>query len=399
MSVCVICPEGASLFVYKKKLLVDRISMDESLLKRGDIAEAYNGALKNYKSRENLRADGVFLLPQNMYGVDYVVIPSIGKSRRDGLLRTEIKARHKNYGELAVSYCLLKTDKTSVTYRLILTRKSVLEQIRSAFFNVNIRITAFIPAGVAAIEGAALLNPDIKSGSDILFMADDNKGFLAECVNGILIGDGKIDFGTDALSDEKVTVAMPYGRSDSARRIVENAYGQIDDSAATAGETDFFGNGGKAYAPSFSDESSENITRPAPENQSDFVTENFRLFERRILMAARELKYGENAINITKIYLYMPPRFDFLAERMSMENPSYKWINVNGKEYGEISDISELMIDGAETEFLKIRPLSALRRKLAAEPITPPVENNRAARSGKVKKSEAELSTLPYFRV
>lgn len=287
MSVCVICADGASLAIYKNKVQINRISTDESLIGRGKIAEAYNGALAKLKKEKNARMNGIFLLPQNMYCVDYAVIPSVGAAGSKEFLRVKLKADHKNYDDLAVNFWRIKSERNNSTYRIILVRKSLLKEIKSAFLNIGIKITAFIPFGAAAIEGAALMRPDIKNEACILFMSDGEREILIEAENEALIGDGRFYCDAETLSGETAL------------------------------------------------------------SENDLETEKFRLSERRILTAARELKYGENAVDITSVYLYLPPKCNRLAEATSAENPPIKWINLNGIDGGGKFDVNFPALDGA----------------------------------------------------
>lgn len=400
MSVCVICQEGASLAIYKDKLQINRISIDESLMRRGKAAEAYNGATAKLAQKKGKREKGIFLLPQNMYSVDYAVVPSVGKAKSKEFLRAELKTRHKNCGDLAVSFSMIKSGGSNATYRLILVKKSLLGQIKSAFLKANIRIIAFVPFGVAAVEGAALLNPDIKNDSVMLLMADGKKGFLAEYVNGALIGDGSIPYGTNALSDKEALSERLFCRYEDAWFAVFNAYERAGAGVMSLIErmNDFLV-GKKSVA---SERSSEGETQSRVKEYDSaargMIAGNFRMFDRRIMAAERELRYGENAVKISAVYLYMPPEFGFLAALKSEEDSRIKWINLVGGEYGNINDISRLALEGTEAAFLKIKP-RAFAGSRTIEPTAQSDKNSDGKTPSKKKKRNAELSAPPYFRV
>jgi len=402
MSVYVICPEETSLAIYSGQTLINRIPIEESLIKRGEIAEAYSGAVAKAVTVKKERESGAFLLPQGMYGVDYISLPLVGKSRHEGLLRIELKARHKICGDITAIYYPVRTEKTSVTYCVIMSRKSLLERISAAFAGVNIRITAFVPAGIAAIEGAALISPEIKTDANILFMSEEKRSYIIEIENGRLSGDGKIPYGTEALSDEAVLTESSLYSSSAARKLVITAQKKAKSAASEINDMSF-GEEKEGNPDDIVGSFSDFLNTPAPNAPHEFITENFRLFERRILAAARELEYGEAAIKINSVYLYLPARYAFIAEDLNKTSPTIKWINLADK-YGE-ARINRLLSDGISAMFSTLKPPSAgaaesrlsifKKRALKEAPDAkePPQKNTP------LKKNDPALSAMPYFKI
>jgi len=498
MNVYVICQEdgGASLSFYSGKNCLKKLAVDAALIKRGEYAEAYAEAFRRSPVDKRLRA--IYIMPQNMYGIDYVTVPSISKSRHLGLIRTELKTQYKNFNEMIFNCFPVRTEKTGSRYCLLMANKILLEQIRDVFSANRVDVAAFIPSGVAAIEGAGLLNSGIKKTQSLLFLADGKKGFIAECGRSGLLGDQTIPYGTNALSTEKVIPERLLYNPDSAQLLVINAKErakatkltmainieeehieedkaspssfaatQTDNAPSTIQKDEVSEPAPPAEEAATSDAeqntteqtfSTEDIAairkeaeaekteesddyyeeddqserqdvteeqkiktltksavrvlpkfmrRALPETPRGFILENFRLFEKKLLLLARELRYSEGATEPTVIFMYLPLEYSYIAEQMNIENPAYKWVNLNNEKYGAFGDINRLMIEGVCAKFLKIRPtvktvLKSPRRKRkklsdkkgATEEIKTETKNEPPT-----KKGDGDLGNLPYFKV
>ena len=75
------------------------LPVDRSLVNRGEYAAAFSAALQSVpKSANSFYAD--FILPDRMYGLDFITLPFIKKTQLGDAFRTELRSRYKNFSEL-----------------------------------------------------------------------------------------------------------------------------------------------------------------------------------------------------------------------------------------------------------------------------------------------------------
>lgn len=376
-----LCPQQGTLCICEGQE-VQRLPVDTAMLNRGEIALALDHALSQLPQSATVRS-AIFILAPSAYGVDYLTLPNMKKAQLEESFKTEMRSMYKNYEGLTIRSTEVNVGKTSSTYRVAFARTTLLNEIKSCFLRANIKIVKFVPYGVALLEGAERLNASRKSPY-LLLDIGNNSSYIAACGKDTLLGGLELPFGADALSSTHVLSERVLWHRDSAELLVINARERaksikltmainleaekIDDSVPNASEesattqaeankeattTTTTTETAAADKDDFDEEEDvpekdlsptvktlkrtfkqlpKFMRREEPTTAEGYIQENFRLFEKRVLLTARDMALNEYLPNIETIYLSMPSEFAFLAEKMNELNPTYKWVYLDKSE-------------------------------------------------------------------
>lgn len=367
------------------------LPVEHYLMDRGEDVSAILGSLQNNIGKLSAPLTADFIMPHFMYGVDFITLPSIKKSHLGENFKTELRNMYKNYDELVFLSNEIYSAKASVTYSVFFTQKKVLADLRAAFAKVNINIVRFLPYGSTLACGAMKMNNAVRKSPCLILSLENNYGYIAAFGKDSLIGGLEIPFGIEALSDTRVMSERALYRDDSAELLVINARERakstkltmainiedekIDDSVQSDEDEETENKEENAVSvseiaaineenpelPDITKAGSENpddddddddeddtpearnvktlnksavrvlpkfMRRPTPETPQGFVMENFRLFERRILLTAREMSLSGYMPKPDTVYMFLPQKMAFIADVMAHENPGLKWVNV-----------------------------------------------------------------------
>ncbi len=340
------------------------IPLDKSEVARGTIMVSLGKAFtRGDKLPEPVSVD--FVLPHQMYGVDFMTLPNIKSRQLEDAYKAKLRSMFKNYEDLEFQKQIIQSGKT-ITFRVMFVRRVILDECKDGFARLNINIARFIPEGVAVQEQAAKLDASVKRGSSILLNIGDQESFMCAYNGEVMYGGLPIPFGVRALADNRLMYEKALAHTESAELIVINAKErakatkltmaidleeEIDDSVPSEDETiekdparpDLTKAGTdatNAAAPEAPEEEEEEVKtlrksavrvlpkfmrREEPTTREGYVLENFRMFEKRILMLARELSLGEYFAKIENVYVVLPKGYEFVIESMKVENPGLKW--------------------------------------------------------------------------
>ncbi len=343
------------------------INADITDLREGSLVAKLDGK-QNFKELYlNMKFD--FIVPHSMYGVDYITLPNIKRSKVEEAYKAQLQSFYKNYNDLVFQKTEISGGKT-VTFRVIFMRRSLISDIEAAFAEIGINIDRFIPCGEALFEGAVKLNSAVKKHPCVVLDIGEKESYLAAYGNDVLLGGMPIPFGMNALSDNKVIYERQLFHRDSSELLVINAkerakstkltmainfeQEEIDDSIPdedeiieenpalpdlTVAGTDIINTQDDLDDNSAYDEHIEVKTlyksavrtlpkfmqRETPETADGFVLENFRMFEKRLLMLIRDMSLTAYYPKIENIFIAIPQEYGFVISKMRSENPSYKW--------------------------------------------------------------------------
>ena len=352
---------------------VTELPVDAAMLDRGEIPSALTQALSTM-SKYPAPLPATFILPHCLYGVDYISLPAIKKSRLEESFKTELRSMYKNYDELIFRSADIYTGRASVTSRVVFTRRELLDAIRACFAKVNLQVTRFVPYGVSVLEGAAKLNSAVRKTPCLVLDIGDKYSYIAAFGKDTLLGGAEIPFGAEALSDTRVMSERVLYQHDSAELLVINARERakstkltmainleeekIDDSilsdedeVAPNPELPDLTHAGEEQTATDADEFDDDdetpeqaplptvktlrksavrqlpkfMRREEPTTKEGYLLENFRLFERRVLLTARDMALSEYFPRIEAIYLSLPEQFAFIADEMNQSNSAYHW--------------------------------------------------------------------------
>lgn len=363
---------------------VKNLPIDTAMLSRGEIALALNSALAALPKYSALRS-AAFILPHTTYGVDFVSLPNIKKAQLGESFKTELRSMHKNYEALSFQSAEIYAGKTSVTYRVAFARSELLNEIRACFLKINIKIEKFVPYGAALLDGAMKLGAARKNPCLVLDIGE-KYAYIAAYGKDTLLGGAEIPFGVEALSSTRVMPERLLSHHDSAELLVINSKERAKSMKLTMAinlEEEYIDGTPPAEEPApvqetteplaeqvaetaaaearseedkdeFDDEEAEIaekdlppavktlkktirqlpkfMRREEPTTAEGYVLENFRLFEKRVLLIAREMSLNEYFPRIETVYVSLPQEFSFLIEKMNESNPSFKWAYLNKEE-------------------------------------------------------------------
>ncbi len=351
--------------------IIKKISADASLISRGEYPSAFAAALQAVPKRgAPLSVD--FVLPHGMYGIDYITLPLIKRSQLGEAFKTELRSQYKNYDALSFTHTEVYIGKTSTTFCVAMAQKQLLAELKEVFARSNITIERFLPYGSVLLAGAIRMKPAMKKAPCLLLHVEDKHAYIAAYGKETLLGGISIPFGAEALSDSHVASERLLYHPDSAELLVINAKERakatkltmainieeekIDDGVLSDESEEGLESNpalpdltrvGREQAAEDEDDSEvppemkiktlrksavrslpKFMLREAPVTPQGFVLENFRLFERRLLLTAREMSLAEYIPRPEAIFLSLPARSTFLAEAMAAQNPEFKWFSL-----------------------------------------------------------------------
>ena len=354
------------------------LPVDRSLVNRGEYAAAFSAALQSVpKSANSFYAD--FILPDRMYGLDFITLPFIKKTQLGDAFRTELRSRYKNFSELQFLQNDVHSGKGSTTICTVMMQKKLITELKAVFSTANISLQRFIPYGSAFIANAVKINPAVRKAPCLIVSVDQGYSYIASYGKDTLLGGLYIPFGAEALSDSKLSSERLFYNPDSAELLVINAKerararkltmainieDELDDEEAPTGEAAAIepnpelpnitkvGAEETSETPSSLAEGDEEIPREekiktlrksamrtlpkfmlreTPTTPEGFIAENFRMFERRILLVVKEMAYNEFMPVPETVFLALPQNCSFLAAHLSEQNPEMKWVNLATK--------------------------------------------------------------------
>ncbi len=369
------------IFRIKCENRITDISVDKSEIARGSFSSALEDALESArKLSEPLSVD--FLLPHFMYGVDFITLPNVKRGHVEDAYKAQLKSAYKNYDDLIFRKTEISTGKT-VTFRVIFVRRSLMNALKEGFAKFNINIEKFIPQGVALIEGAVRLEPAVKKAPCLILNIGEDESYMAAYSSDTLIGGIPIPFGLRALADNRLVYEKQLFHRDAAELLVINARErakstkltmaidleeEIDDTIPDDDEiieqNPELPDLTKAGSDELDDQEVQTedddeempaiktlrksairvlpkfMRREEPTTPQGYVIENFRMFEKRVLMLIRDMSLYEYYPKLENIFIALPAEYKYIIEAMKTENPSLKWAYIG--EYDE-----ELTISGA----------------------------------------------------
>ncbi len=319
------------------------IPVDKAEIARGAFAAALEETLGAVAlPAEPITAD--FIMPHTMYGVDFITLPTIKRAQVEEAFRAELRAAHKNYSDLLFHKSEIHTGKT-VTFRVLFLRRSLRKALKEGFARLGIQLERFIPQGVALLEGAVRQQASVRKAPCVVLDMGQNDSYLAAYAADTLLGGLPIPFGLRALSHSQLVSERQLCHQDAAELLVINAIQRArstklttaidleaadddepmgtdleeadeDEDASPAART--LRRGASRTLPKF-------MRREPPTTPEGFLLENFRLFEKRILMLIREMSLSDYLPKIQRIFVTLPREYAWIMDTMQAEDPAFQW--------------------------------------------------------------------------
>ena len=358
------------------------LPVDRERMQRGEDVAALSDALSALPKRPS-QESADFLLTHAMYGVDFITLPNVKRSQQADLFRTELKNQYLNYDNLEFLKTEIYSGKSTVTYCVHFVQKSMMDELRASFAKLNINITRFLPYGTALLSGAARLNAGVKKQPCLLLDIQNSASYIAAYGKETLLGGLEVPFGIEALSDNRVVSERALCRADTAELLVINSRERAkstkltmainiedeliddsvedDESGLTAEEVAQLSKNpplpkltaegsvetGDVYYDDEDDEDAKPtqpsvktlnrsavrvlpkfMRRPIPETPQGFVLENFRLFEKRVLLTLRQMKGTEYMPDTQTVFLRLPKGMEYITEELAKADPKVHWVTL-----------------------------------------------------------------------
>ncbi len=352
---------------------VTDLAVDKSEIARSSFSSALEEArVIGGKSVAGLSVD--FILPHNMYGVDFITLPGMKRFQLEEAFKTELRSMYKNYKDIIFKKAEISGGKT-ITYRTLFVRKTLINEIKESFAKLGVTIERFIPEGIALYEGAVNNNSFVKKAPCVVLNMGEDQSYMAAYAGETFLGGIPIPLGYKALSDSRVVSERQFISRDASELLVINAKErakatkltmaidleeEIDETLPdedeviapnpelpdlTVAGTDDELSSEDQSAPEDDEEDlppaiktlrkkairnlPKFMRREEPTTSEGYVIENFRLFEKRVLMLIRDMSLYEYYPKIENIFLALPNEYEFLLDAMRNENPNFKWAIVD----------------------------------------------------------------------
>lgn len=383
------------------KIVLEYLPFDVDLANRGNLADMFESALSTYvKEKGEFKSTNVTLvLPDNAVGLDTITLPTMKRSRLADIYASEFKTLYKNHTQLQSKSLVIKSSKMSTTYLVTMIQKKMVADIDDVLdkYNLNLRLTTF--AAAATAEAVIALGP--KVGKHNTMIVDIRKEATEITFYGkdIIYGFASLPFGYDVLrNDTVITESMVYFNEVSELAVInakESAKSKsltmaidLQDDEDEEVSKVVSKDPEKSEKPKAElsrdefvklmqeetketeqeiddDEETEEIKivtpqktltrkikrypkymrREEPTTEEEYIIENFRLFQKRILLYAQHCEFCEYLPAVDFVLVHVPEQFLFLNDKIVQENNKdielkfFSSVNVNNGVISENLDL------------------------------------------------------------
>lgn len=205
---------------------VDYIPVDQSLFLKGDW-EAILTCNDFTEYINNQHFDTSFavyiVLPDNFVGTDILTIPAIKKTKQTVALESQMKELYFFYNDYKFNYVMLDSNKSNVSYEVIMVNKSLLNTVYKALSVNKLYVKESTYAANAIINSALYFMPKLKKTSFIFMDLKSGSCELVAVSNGQTCGWTELKFGYAIFSLPKVQIENNLVYNDIANVAVINA--------------------------------------------------------------------------------------------------------------------------------------------------------------------------------
>ncbi len=302
-------------------------------------------ALKSFQQKNPAAslAKVSLLLPDHVFLMDTVNIPTIGKRAMDNSLELAVGTIYKNKKDLKYRTYPLAQNKQFSTFGLVGVRKDLLSRLEKVFADNQVGIQNITFTANAMTCGAMTVNPKLKNGTFLLMDVKENSVRYAFVNKGRTVGTYRLPFGHSMLYRSRLAPEDLLFDHSSAELLVLNAKERakakqltmmgeeimVDPDAmepeepAATDDSDLFGtgpNGTKRTArrlPKF-------MQRDVPVDREGFVYENFRIMMKWTLDLIANNPDITSLGPVDTVYVNMPKDFGFLYKTVNAEEAENK---------------------------------------------------------------------------
>ena len=383
---------------------VEKIPISDEAAQAYDYVSMLESAFSEYHKLTDLQtANTTLLLPDNLVGIDFIGIPIMKKAKMAEALKTEYNGLFRNHEDLQWINYVIASGKKSAIYQVVMTDKPTLNAIKASLTGIKVT-PKFISLEAAATMNAVFqLKQKIRRNSFMFVDIKEKITNIFVCGKEYLMGYFSLPFGYEVLSREEVIAENLLYEHDVAELAVINATElakkkklmvqqeeaesiaeQLEEEAAKAAaeaeaqaeaeyaeeketeeakpeQDDYFNDEeeadetqalaekikkvGKVFTKKMPKRLPMFMQRPIPETEEGYILDNFRLFEKRILLCKRHCDYEQLMPKPEFILINLPEEFEFVIEELNKDEDSkaeFRFFNAQKDINPEILDNLEL---------------------------------------------------------
>ena len=350
---------------------------------KGDWAGIISETLPEFLSGKTFKSPKVFLvLPDRTVGTDIITVPVIKHAKADSAIETRMSDLYPFRKNYKINKRLISSTKNIATYETVMLEKALQSSIYKAFSEYKIypKVTTF--SANTTLNAVLALRPKTRKSSFIFLDVKDTFSNLVVAMNGCLVGFSKINFGLNALKDyevvseydlidnslAEVAVINAIEKAKNKRMTViedddenlideqsiksdavtdasltidcENAVGAEQEITATETPKQ------KAYVKKVK-KLPQYFLRPVPETNDGFVTENFRLFLKRLLLTKMQIEHTEYFTAPEFALVNLPEKYSFVIDETNKEDNGLDLKYFNPDKDGNVNITDNLELYGA----------------------------------------------------
>lgn len=358
-----------------EKIELEYLPFDLDLVHRGNIAEMFESALSNYvKEKGEFKSSSVTLvLPDNAVGIDAITLPTMKKSVLSDVYSTEFKTLYKNHTSLQSKSLVIKSTKMSTTYLVTMIQKKIIADIDDVLdkYNLNLKLTTF--AAAATADAVIALGPKVGKHNTMIVDVKKEETEIVFYGKDIIYGFSSLPFGYDVLKKDSVindsmvyfnevselavinakesakskslTMAIDLEEDEEVSKDVSSDPQVMETSKTELSRDEFvklMQEDSKTKEEDLEDddleledikveESKKTLTRKIkkypkfmqreePTSEEEYIIENFRLFQKRILLYAKHCELSDYLPNVDYVLVHFPEQFMFLNNKDIQKN-------------------------------------------------------------------------------
>ena len=360
-----------------QRATIDYVDFDGKLLDTGDYVSIMEQVLSKYDIAKFQGSVISIVLPNCLVGVDYVGIPTMKRNKMDEAINIEFKALYKNNESLQMIPVPILSSKKNALYMLLITNRPMLNGITQLFTSnkLQVRVKTFEANGYT--NSVLQLRPKSRRANFIFVDIKENSTSFSVVNKERTVGFQNLPYGYNILSrteinsesmliDHDVAELAAINANELAKKkkltVTEEDAEEIEEAAnaenAEASENNSENqNSEQSENEEKNDEQTENtdenaelsenaeeqkaeevkkpvvkvfakktpkalpmfMQRPIPETEEGYILENFRIFEKRILLLKRFCDYDNIMPNPEFIVINMPKEFEFVIESLNLD--------------------------------------------------------------------------------
>ena len=163
------------------------------------------------------------ILPASMLALDMITIPTMSRSQMDAAFKAEIKNQYKNLEDLQINPQIFTSNKKATVYLLSMIKKSLLTSIKDVFSKHAMPFCADSFAPLTTANSLFQLRPKVKKENVLFVDIRENGTNIVMTEKERIVGFLTLPFGTGILKSNRIVGENTIYDDDVAALAVLNA--------------------------------------------------------------------------------------------------------------------------------------------------------------------------------